>query len=66
MQSKRVNNALNKMIKYQEVYYNLLLNIPPDNVSTYGYLAKAFDLPPLQINKKNTWQKSKSSKSAIP
>ena len=43
MQSKRANNALNKIIKYQEVYYNLLLNIPPDTVSTYGYLAKAFD-----------------------
>jgi len=46
MHSKRVNNVLNKMIKYQEAYYNLLLNIPPpDNVSTCRDLAKAFDLP---------------------
>ena len=45
MQSKRVNNVLNKMIKYQEVYCNLLLNMPPGNASTYGDLAKAFDLP---------------------
>jgi len=44
VQSKKVYDIPNKMVKDQDVY-NLLLNIPPGNVSTYGDLAKALEHP---------------------